>query len=264
MCTVSGTALHPITLPIWTGPDDGFVVRPYTDGPVVSVLPSTEYRGLRAMGLTVDPGFGWVGTHPMTLAPFIRRLQTLILTHGPNSDVGRWAKLLANTLYGRLAVNPRRDDMVYAIRQPAGSSWPVVTVTGEIVDNLWAVETERYSPAQQIGVACLVTGWARSHLYVELAKRIAEGRRIVHVHTDGYVATGSPPADLPWDTNEIGAWRLETFDDDAIVARAAGYVIGGETKWSGAPHGGRPTVELAYTMRGWTLQGQRVGALGRG
>jgi hypothetical protein len=263
MCTVSGSALHPITLPMWSGPDDGFVVRPYTGQTAIAVLPSTEYRGLRAMGLEVTPGWGWVGTHPMSLAPFIRRLQALITAHGSSSEVGRLAKLLANTLYGRLAVNPKRDDMVYAVKQPAGSSWPVVTTGGEIVDNLWAVETERYSPAQQVGAAALVTGWARSHLYVELARRIREGRRIVHVHTDGYVATGPAPDDLPWHTDTIGDWHLEAVDHDAIIARAAGYAIGAETRWSGTPHQGRPTIELDYTNRGWTLQGQRVAALGK-
>jgi len=110
----------------------------------------------------------------------------------------------------------------------------------------------------------MVTGWARSHLYEEMARRIREGATIVHAHTDGYVATGPVPADLPWDTDEIGAWRLEAVDDDAIVARAAGYVVGAETRWSGTPHEGRRTIELAWTQRGWLLQGQKVISLGRG
>ena len=263
MCTVSGTALHPVTLPLWSGPDDGFVVRPWTGGTAIAVLPSTEYRGLRAMGLEVTPGWGWVGTHAITLAPFVDRLQAMLRAHGPTSAEGRLAKLLGNSLYGRMAVNPHRDDMVYAATQPRGSSWPVVRMTGEIVDNLWAVETERYSPSQQIGMATLITGWARSHLYEAMADCIRQGGRIVHAHTDGYVATGKPPADLPTDTDVIGSWRLESTDADAIVARAAGYVVGSETKWSGAPNEGRRTVEIAYTSRGWLLQGQQVQTLGR-
>ena len=263
MCTVSGQALHPVTLPQWQGPEEGFSNRPYTGTTAIAVLPSTEYRGLRAMGLRVEPGFGWVGTHPMSLRGFIDRLQALIREHGTRSREGRLAKLLGNTLYGRMAVSPKRDLMQYGLRQPSGSSWPVVRLDGTIVDNLWAVEEERYSPGQQVGTAAMVTGWARSHLYEEMARRIREGATIVHAHTDGYVATGPVPADLPWDTDEIGAWRLEAVDDDAIVARAAGYVVGAETRWSGTPHEGRRTIELAWTQRGWLLQGQQVVSLGR-
>ena len=263
MCTVSGTALHPVTLPVWSGPELGFVVRPWADEVGIALLPSTEYRGLRAMGLTVTPGWGWVGTHPIALRTFIGRLQGLLREHGSAGAVGRMAKLLGNTLYGRLAVNPRREDLVYATDQPRGNSWPVVRMTGEVVDNLWTVESERYAPGQQVGMATLITGWARSHLYEHMAGTIKAGRRIVHAHTDGYVATGSPPDDLPTRTDTIGDWRLEHWDTDAIVARAGGYHIAGETKWSGAPHEGRRTVELAYGSAGWLLQGQQVVALGR-
>jgi hypothetical protein len=264
LCTISGDPLHPVQLGTWDGPETGFTLRLWGGGTAIAVLPSSEFAGLRAMGLTVAPAWGWVAERTVDFSGFVARLQAVLNQYGADSREGRAAKLLGNSLYGRLAVRPDREIAIWSRERPARDAWPMVTPDGRPMPDLWEVQELRYAPSQQIGAAAMITAWARGHLYEEMARRIRAGHTIVHAHTDGYVATGSPPADLPQATDEIGAWRLVSVDDDAIVARAAGYTIGEETKWSGAPHQGRRTVEMAWTTGGWVVRGRRVSGVKRG
>ena len=258
LCTVSGEALHPVQLGTWDGPEHGFTLRLWSGGTAIAILPSSEFAGLRAMGLTVEPGWGWVAERVVDFSAFVAKLQRVLDQYGSDSREGRAAKLLGNSLYGRLAVRPDREIAIWSRERPGKDAWPMVTPDGRPMADLWEVQEVRYSPSQQVGAAAMITGFARGYLYEEMARRIRDGASIVHAHTDGYVATGPVPADLPWETDEIGAWRLVSVDDDAIVARAGGYAIGGETKWSGAPHQGRRTVEMAWTTGGWVVRGRKV------
>ena len=47
LCTVSGTVSHPVQLPQWQGPADGFATSLWTGGETIAVLPSSEFAGLR-------------------------------------------------------------------------------------------------------------------------------------------------------------------------------------------------------------------------
>jgi len=257
VCTIAGTPLHPVALGVWDGPERGFIRQLWKGGECIAILPSSEYVGLRAMGLTVTPGWGMAAIASITFAPLVVDLGDAIAEHGPESSLGRVAKLIGNAIYGKLAVKPEREGVVYSVTAPKGAVFPMVTMDGERIFDLWTVDTVTYSPFQQIGMAAMITGSARSVLYVEMAKRIREGRRIVHAHTDGYVATGLPPDDLPTDSDAIGAWRLVEQDTDTTVVRGGGYVIGADVKWSGAPGWTRQQIEIAYD-RGWAVRGQRV------
>jgi hypothetical protein len=212
----------------------------------------------------VDPSYGWVATRTLTFGPFVDRLQRFITDHGSDSPTGAWAKLAGNTLYGRLAVNPHREGVVYAEERPQGRVFPLITPDGDRFEHLWSIEMVHHAPSQQVAMAAMVTGYARSALYLEIAKRIAEGRHVVHAHTDGLIVTGDPPADLPTDTDAIGAWRLVTHDVDTIVARSGGYAVGAEAKWSGAPSAGRRTIEVAWARGDWHIGGRRAIADRRG
>lgn len=260
LCTVSGTVSHPVQLPQWQGTADGFATSLWTGGEAIAVLPSSEFAGLRALGATVTPGCGFVATRSLDFGAFVDRLQSLISRHGSESPAGRYAKLAGNTLYGRLAVNPHREGVVFSEDRPEGKVFPLVTLDGERLEGLWHVETTHYTPSQQVAMAAQVTGYARSKLYQAMAGWVADGRRVVHAHTDGLVVTGDAPADLPEDVDTIGAWRLVGADPDTIVARAGGYSVGGEAKWSGAPSQGRRTVEVAWSRGDWLVAGRRARA----
>ncbi|NBT26796.1 MAG: hypothetical protein EBT09_09640, partial [Actinobacteria bacterium] len=239
MCSVSGTPLHPVQLGVWCGPGEGFVRKLWHGGRCVAVLPSTEYAGLRAMGLTVTPGWGMVGWAPHSFAPLVERIGRVLEEHGSGSPIGRLSKLIANTTYGKMAMRSDRETIIYSIDRPHERAFPAVTVEGDELADLWTLETRIYTAYQQIGMASFITGFARSHLYLEMARHLEAGRRVVHAHTDGFVITGAPPAEMVWDTDTIGAWRIVATDAMATVVRGGGYVLNDDPKWSGGPHWGR-------------------------
>lgn len=261
LCTVDGTPAMPITLGVWDESTRSFTDRHWYGGTAIAVLPSSEYAGIRAMGCTVTPGWGWVATQSVTFDELVDKLATILGRYGSDSSMGRVAKLIGNTLYGRWAQNPVREGVVYSVDRPSERAFPMVTIRGDEVDDLWWQWDQFFSPAQQIGMAAMVTGHARSVLYAELAKRTAEGRTVVHAHTDGYVATGSPPDDMPTDTDVIGEWRVVGEDPDAIVLRGGGYTIGEDAKTSGVPGASRAGLEIAWSRGTWLVRGERATAI---
>lgn len=258
LCTVSGTASHPVQLATWRGPAEGFTASLWSGGTDVAVLPSSEFAGLRALGVTVQPSFGFGATRTFDFGSFVRQLQQVLSRHGSDSPAGRFCKLAGNALYGRMATNPNRDGVVFAVDRPEGRVFPLVTLEGERLEDLWHVEQFHHAPSQQVAAAAQVTAYARSSLYGMMARLLGAGHRIVHAHTDGLVVTGSPPDWLAGDTDVIGDWRLLSHDLDAIVTRPGGYAIGGEAKWSGAPSQGRRTIEVAWDRGDWLVAGSRA------
>ena len=263
LCTVFGTPYHPPTIGRWDGPGAGFVRHNHTGGSSVCVLPHTEIPGLRALGLRVDVGWGYVATEEFSLSPLVDTIQRVLSEHGADSAIGRVTKLIGNTIYGKFAMRNNFEGVVMSAERPAGDVFPMVKNDGTEMENLWTVNTNVYTPYQQVGAAAIITGAARTILYVELAKRIAEGRHIVHAHTDGYVATGPAPDDLPWETDTVGAWRIVDEDPRTTIVRGGGYVMGDEPKWSGAPGWGRHEIELAWAHGNYYVRGVRAFTTGR-
>jgi hypothetical protein len=260
MCTVSGTPLHPVQLVVWDGHAEGFRRRLWHGGECVAVVPSTEYDGLRAMGLEVRPRWGMVGHSPVTFGDLVERIGRVLEEHGSGSPIGRLSKLLANTIYGKMAMRSDFEGIIYSIERPHEDAFPAVTTDGTELADLWTLETETYVAYQQIAMAAFVTGAARSHLYKEMARHIGAGRRVVHAHTDGFVITGPPPEDVPWVTDAIGSWRIVATDVAATVVRGGGYVLNDDPKWSGGPHWGRHEIEIAFERGEYVVQGLRLAA----
>jgi len=258
LCTVTGTPLHPVQLGVWCGPAEGFIRRLWHGGRCVAVVPSTEYDGLRAMGLEVMPGWGMTGWQPVTFGPLVERIGRVLEEHGSGSPIGRLSKLLANTIYGKMAMRSDRETVIYSLDRPHEDAFPAVTTEGEELADLWTLDQTVYTNYQQVGMAAFVTGAARSHLYLEMARHLEAGRRVVHAHTDGFVITGPPPEDVPWATDAIGAWRVVATDAMATVIRGGGYVLNDDPKWSGGPHWGRHEIEIAFERGEYVVQGLRL------
>ncbi len=101
MSTVSGQPLHPVQLGVWDGPGKGFVRRLWHGGACVAVVPTTEWPGLQAMGLTVRTGWGMTGWRPVSFGGLIDRIGEVLAQHGSGSPIGRLSKLIANAIYGK-------------------------------------------------------------------------------------------------------------------------------------------------------------------
>jgi hypothetical protein len=199
-----------------------------------------------------------VATDTFSLSALVDRLERCVGFYGASSAMGRYVKVVANALYGKWGSSPQRENVAWSVEAPHPDAFPMVTVDGTELADLWTWDTVRYTPTQQVGHAALITGQARSVLYAEIARRLAEGRRVVHAHTDGYVATGLPPVEMPSDTTTIGAWRCVSSDADGIVLRGGGYVLGDAIKWSGAPGWGRRDLEVAWDRGQWIVRGEVV------
>jgi len=258
LCTVSGEPRMPLYLAVWEGPETGFRKQHWYGGTAIAIVPSTEYAGLRAMAVDVTPGCGYIASRPWSLSGFVDHLQRLIVEAGPSSAVGEYAKLLGNAVSGKWGVSPHLDSLVWSSERPGEDAEPAFTLDGERLDGLWHVKSTRYLGSQQLGLATWVTARARSVLYAELARAMDAGRTVVHAHTDGYIATGPAPEWLPSDTDTIGAWRLVDTDSDVITIRGGMYVIGQETKTSGASGGTRRMVEVALDAGGYLIGGVRL------
>lgn len=258
MATVSGTSPIPIVLGQYQASSGGWVRETWTPGMRPCVLPTSEIPGLRSLGLTVEPAWGMVATDTFSLSALVDRLERCVGFYGASSAMGRYVKVVANALYGKWGSSPQRENVAWSVEAPHPDAFPMVTVDGTELADLWTWDTVRYTPTQQVGHAALITGQARSVLYAEISRRLAEGRRVVHAHTDGYVATGLPPVDMPTDTTTIGAWRMVQADADGIVLRGGGYVLGDAIKWSGAPGWGRRDLEVAWDRGQWIVRGEVV------
>ena len=258
LCTVSGEPRMPLYLAVWEGPGTGFRKQHWYGGTGIAIIPSTEYAGLRAMGVDVQPGCGYVASRPFTLSGFVDHLQQLIRDAGPASVQGEYAKLLGNSVSGKWGVSPHLDSLVWSSERPGEDADPAFTLNGDRLDGLWHVKSTRYLGSQQVGLAAWVTARARSVLYAELARAMDAGRTVVHAHTDGYIATGPAPDWLPGDTDTIGAWRLVDTDSDVMTVRGGMYVIGQDIKTSGASGGTRRMVEVALDAGGYLIGGVRL------
>ena len=258
LCTVSGEPRMPLYLAVWEGPGTGFRKQHWYGGTGIAIIPSTEYAGLRAMGVVVTPGCGYVASRPFTLSEFVDHLQQLIREAGPSSAEGEYAKLMGNSVSGKWGVSPHLDSLVWSSERPGEDAEPAFTLDGDRLDGLWHVKSTRYLGSQQVGLAAWVTARARSILYAELARAMNAGRTVVHAHTDGYIATGPAPDWLPGDTDTIGAWRLVDTDSDVMTVRGGMYVIGQDIKTSGASGGTRRMVEVALDAGGYLIGGVRL------
>ena len=258
VCTLSGEPRIPVYLAVWDGPERGFYKRHWYGGTAIAIVPSTEYDGLRALGIRVEPGSGFRAVRTFTLAEYVNHLQTLIRDAGPSSPIGEYCKGLGNTVTGKWAQSPHLDGLVYSDGKPTDDAEPAFSIDGDRLDRCWHVPSTRYLGSQQVGLAAWVTARARSCLYGELARAMDAGRTVVHAHTDGYIATGPAPDWLPSDTDTIGAWRLVDTDSDVITIRGGMYVVGSDAKTSGAPGGTRRMVEIALDAGGYVVGGVRL------
>ena len=202
--------------------------------------------------------WGMVGYSPVTFGELVGRIGRVLQEHGSSSAIGRLSKLLGNTIYGKMAMRSDFEGIVYSLDRPHEDAFPAVTTDGIELPDLWTLEQATYVAYQQIAMAAFVTGAARSHLYKEMARHITAGRRVVHAHTDGFVITGPPPADVPWKSDVIGSWRIVSHDLTATVIRGGGYVLNEDPKWSGGPHWGRHEIEIAFERGEYVVQGLRL------
>lgn len=233
LCRVKGQSNMPVYLPIWSGHPLSFRKRTGRGADGLCWLPQDEFAGVRAMGYEVQPLVGWTAVEHVDLAPFVRVLLALESTAPRGTAQHQLCKLLANSLYGKLAERPDRTDLAYSIQVPEGDWWPYTDATGQIVPDLWCRPTTVHRPYHHIDAGAVITARGRAHLYRTIADWVYRGGRIVHADTDGLVLTSDPQGAIALQSDEPGGWRLDAIGADCTVIRAKCYRLGAEVYTAG-------------------------------
>jgi hypothetical protein len=233
LCRVSGRGIVPAYLATWTGGPQGFALDYWKGGDTVAVLPSSEFAGLRQLGYTVEPGYGFVTATSWQLGGFVRAVERAVQRYERGSPEHQVAKLIGNSVYGKLAENPHRLDVQYAAERP-GDEWrPYVTDRGDEVAGVWEAESVAYRPHQHVDVAAAVTGAVRGKLYGGIAAVRAAGGRVVHADTDGLLTTIDPSPYLDTDETRLGAWRVSEGAELTAVWGRKGSSFGADVRAAG-------------------------------
>lgn len=258
VCHVSGPGHLPVLLSVWRGPDRGFVRQNWNGDRCLTVLPSSEFFGLRALGYDVKPHWGYVFTATFTLARYVAQLERLCSDYPRGTAQHAIGKKLANSLSGKMGENPDRTEVVYAEDAPADDWHPFVTDEGEEVPGLWSRRATRHRAHQQVGVAAEITAMGRSRLYAALAQVRNAGHDVLAADTDGALVTGYPPRLLGGDTTIPGAWREVGWEPDVIIARPKLYAFGKQAAAAGVTGATREVVEAAYVNGSVVVAGKRL------
>lgn len=249
MCEVAGVSAYPVYLPIYTGEKPAFRRVHATRGSFLCFLPSDEFAGLRAMGWTVRPGMGFVTEEWVSLRPLIDRI-TVVLANSPRSSPQyTLAKQLANSLAGKLAEDPWRTQLAFAMEPPSPDWLPYVSEHDDILPHVWMRRVLEAKPTNHIDAAAAVTARGRSRVYSLIGEWVGRGGRVVYVDTDGLLVTSDPCGVIPLDPSTPGAFRADGFDADSRVLAKGVYSFDGRDYHAGLP-GAFPGSTFLWSVGG--------------
>ena len=163
-------------------------------------------------------------------ADFVRPLYDMRLAAKERGDPidTLFLKLLLNSAYGKLALNPRtfqehqitRIDAEDMPREDDG--WSAIAMTDSYI--VWARSIDEIAPEKinrkfvNVATAASITGAARAHL----ARAIARAERVAYCDTDSVLAEA---IDMPCDPNALGSWKVEAEADEAAIAAKKIYAL---------------------------------------
>lgn len=258
LCTVRGRPRIPPYVTLYDPVSEGFWSGHWEGGENVMALPSSEYAGLRKLGLEVEPGYGYAALDEFTLSAYVDALQRICAAEGAESAAGQLTKWLGNTPTGKWGSPPERETLIYSALPPTPEAFPATTLDGAEIPGCWYVKETEHLGYQQPQLAALVTGAARTVLYTALCDVLDSGEIVLSAHTDGYIATGTPPDTMKVDEWSYGAWRIVGQDPRAVVAGAGRYAVGRETRLAGEAERSRRLVEIAYERGVYRVGGEEV------
>lgn len=238
---------YPIPYPVgfWTGADTGFVYGTMDNGTYVCVLHTSEFPGLQAHGATILPEWGYTYTDTFTLAGYVECLQNAMDRYGRDSPQGAICKPLGNQIYGKFAQKASRMELLFSEDNPGKAWYPFFDSEGKGWDNIWERRTSKHGASQHVDIAGAITGSARSQTAQMWAYMSALGYRVVRCHTDSLTVTTDPRDILALSSEDIGSWRLESIDDNAMIVGANAFSDGDGVHIAGVSE---PTYEMLERM----------------
>lgn len=225
-CTVHAPRDEQYPIGIWQGEDRGFERTNVKHGSFVSVLHTSEFEALQALGCDIDVGYGFAWKETFDLSEYVEKIRAVIATYGRTSPQGMATKPLGNMLYGKFGQGATRWELCYAPERPDETWRPYSDSEDRDVPFVWERQHTRHSMGMHVEIAATITGYARSQTMTTVAMLDAMGLRPVRAHTDSITTVGDPRPVIPCDDEEIGAWKYERYDDDALIQRANAYADG--------------------------------------
>ena len=257
LCRVKGESPLPVRLSAWNGAERGYRKQTIRRVGVLTCLPHSEFEGLRALGLDVEPVMGYRFVGHVDTSQFTGKLFAMQTQYSRGTAQHLVAKMLGNALVGKLGEKPDRLDLVYSESMPDESFWPYLSWDSRIVPGLWVRQRNQPAPHQRVDAAAHVTALGRSHVYTWLAEWLHMGGRVVHLDTDGEILSSDPTGLMPLDARTPGAFRSESSGEPTTVLGAKLYANGQEVHTSGLAGASVGDVWLAF-QRGQVSVGQSV------
>lgn len=252
MCRVFLSNMLAYPLGVWYGNDAGFRLETVGRGTYVCVLHSAEFQGLRDMGATVIPSYGFIYTATFGMAEYVATLQRCITAFGRSSPEAIFSKPLGNYVYGKFGQKPRRTELMFSEENPGKQWYPYWDDQGAPWEQIWERTVERYTASQHVDIAGTVTAAARSQTVSTWASLLRSGARVVRCHTDSLTIDVDPTELLNLSDETIGSWRLENESPDSIMIGANAYFDQDGAHIAGVSE---PTFEMIDRL----LDGQVVG-----
>lgn len=255
LCTIRGNPKLPPYLAQWIPQHAAWVKGNWTGGTCIAAIPSAEFVGLRALGLSVEPGYGFGSTWLVSLSPYVDHLASLTLATERGTLVDGFLKMMGNCVWGKLAQRPQIEQLCYNGSRP-DESWLVFAGSdGYVCEGVYVRQSVRHGATQHVDSAAQIAGEARAALYVAASRALARGTRIIRADTDALGAVAPFPAEEAPGGRGIGDWRPTDYDSDGIVVSRRGYAVGERAQLVGSQRTDRAAVELMWHGGVWTVAG---------
>lgn len=255
LCTIRGNPKLPPYLAVWFPQHAAWVKDNWTGGTCIAAVPSTEFDGLRALGLSVEPGYGFGSTWTTSLAPYVNHLEMLTVATERGTVTDGFLKMMGNCVWGKLAQRPQLEQLCYNGRRPDDSWLTFVGSDGNVCEGVYVRQSVRHGAAQHVDGATAIAGAARAALYVAASRAMARGTRIVRADTDALGAVAPFPPEEATGGRRIGEWRATDSDHDGLVVGRRGYAVGQSAKLVGSQRTDRAAIELMWQGGVWTVAG---------
>jgi len=230
---VQGEGPAPIYLGAWREDGRGFERVLWHGGDVLAVLTMTETDAIRRLGYRVTVGRGIVYASTFTLRGFVAQVAGITRMYGRGSAQERIAKAYGNTVYGKLAERPDREQVMYALESP-GEGWSAyVDNTGTEIADLWTTQTVAHRSHHHIDAASEVTANVRARLYDAIGVVLRAGGEVPQADTDGFLSSIDPEGLFDTDSTIPGRWRPAQGPERAIVWGRRGYAFGEDVHAAG-------------------------------
>ncbi len=234
LCHVRGNGQMPIYIGRWN-PGAHIFERAYVQrGDWWCFLSSAEIPGIRALGYTVRATAGLRYTRMMDLSGYVHLIEDVLSRVERGSVQEKIAKLMGVSIYGKMAENPNRQDVMYSAEKPGDEWHPFLNQSGDDMADLWEAEHVAYRAHQHIDVANEITATVRTRLYGAIARLQNAGRRVVHADTDGLISDGRLDGYLGDIGDALGQWRADSEPQRTFIFGRKAYVYGEEVRTAGA------------------------------